>query len=201
MSPRDPLPLTTLLALVVIAAAVIGGVVLLLAARPAPVTITINPPPPTPAPEPTVTPSPLVVYVTGAVSTPGAMVTLPPGSRIADALQAAGGAAPDADLDRIDLAAVLRDGDHVHVYARGEVAQPPESVQSGSDSGGTGLVHVNRATLEQLETLPGIGPALAQRIIDYREAHGAFASLEALMDVSGIGERTIERLDGLVAFD
>jgi competence protein ComEA len=185
---------------VVIAVAVIGGVVLLLASRPAPVSITINPPPPTSAPAPTVTPSPLVVYVTGAVNQPGAMVTLPPGSRINDALAAAGGASADADLERIDLAALLRDGDHVHVYARGEA--PPQSEVAQPDSAsGTMLVHVNRATREELETLPGIGPALAQRIIDYRATHGAFASLESLMEVSGIGERTIEQLDGLVAFD
>ncbi|MCC6802164.1 MAG: helix-hairpin-helix domain-containing protein [Anaerolineae bacterium] len=192
--------LPTLLAVVIIAAAVLVGVVLLMASRPAPVTITINPPPPTPAPTPTFTPSPAVVYITGAVNQPGALVTLPAGSRVNDALAAAGGAAADADLERIDLAALVRDGDHIHVYRQGEAAL--ELVSPGDTSGGsTALVHVNRATQTELETLPGIGPALAGRIIAYREAHGAFTSLQSLTEVSGIGERTIEQLDGLVAFD
>ena len=194
--------LPTLLAVVIIAAAVLGGVVLLMASRPAPVTITINPPPPTPAPTPTFTPSPVVVYVTGAVNQPGALVTLPAGSRVNDALAAAGGAAADADLERIDLAALVHDGDHIHVYRVGEAAQALEPAPSGGSSdGATALVHVNRATQEELESLPGIGPALAGRIIAYREAHGAFTSLQSLTEVSGIGERTIEQLDGLVAFD
>ncbi len=197
---RDTSPLPTVFAFLVIAAAVIGGVVLLLASRPAPVSITINPPPPTPAPTATATPAPMEVYVTGAVNQPGAVVTLPPGSRVHDALDAAGGAAPDADLERIDLAALVHDGDHIHVYRVGESAAPIDSGQPQA-SADQNVVHVNRATLEELETLPGIGPALAQRIIDYRTTNGAFTSLESLMEVSGIGARTIERLDGLVAFD
>jgi competence protein ComEA len=184
--------------MLVVAAAVIGGMVLLIAARPAPVSITINPPPPTPAPASTATPAPLVVYVTGAVNQPEILVTLEPGSRVADAVQAAGGAAPDADLERIDFAALLTDGATIHVYAVGETAQ---ASGGGVSAAPDKLVHVNRATLEELETLPGIGPALAQRIIDYRTANGAFTSLESLTAVSGIGERTIARLDGLVAFD
>jgi len=94
----------------------------------------------------------------------------------------------------------VQDGVTIHVYAQGEAVQ--------ADDGGSALaaapdtiVHVNRATLEQLETLPGIGPALAQRILDYRSANGPFASLESLTAVSGIGERTIAKLEGLVAFD
>lgn len=190
--------LAPLAALLIIAAAVVGGSVLLLASRPAPVHITINPPAPTALPPPTATPAPVGVYVTGAVNQPDQVWVLPPGSRVEDAVRAAGGAAPDADLERVNLAAVLRDGDHVHVYRQGETAQ---SVETAPGQGGAALVHVNTATLEELDTLPGIGPALAQRIIDYRTANGAFASLEALLDVSGIGEHTIEQLDGLVAFD
>lgn len=193
--------LPTLLAVVIIAAAVFGGIVLLLASRPAPVTITINPPPPTPAPTPTITPSPAVVYITGAVVQPGAIVTLPVGSRVNDALAAAGGAAADADLERIDLAALVHDGDHIHVYRLGEAAQALDPDQPETSPDGTVLIHVNRATQAELESLPGIGPALAGRIIAYREANGAFASLQSLTEVSGIGERTIEQLDGLVAFD
>lgn len=191
MPPRAPSPLSAVLALCIIAAAIIGGVVLLIVARPAPVTITINPPPAT------ATAAPLVVYVTGAVNQPETMVTLSHGSRIADAVAGAGGAAPNADLARVDMAALLRDGDTVHVYALGEAPEVPLNAASMDQP----VVHVNRATLAELETLPGIGPAIAQRIIDYRTANGNFTSLESLMAVSGIGERTIEALDGLVVFD
>lgn len=196
MPPRTPHPTALIAALLVIALAVIGGMVLLVAARPAPVSITINPPPATPEPAPTLTPAPMMVYVTGAVSQSG-VVTLSPGSRVQDALLAAGGAAANADLERLDMAALLHDGDTIHVYAQGEASQP--SLEQPDMPGG--VVHVNRATLEELDTLPGIGPALAQRIIDYRTANGAFTSLQELTEVSGIGDRTIEALEGLVAFD
>ena len=199
---REPTPLALIAALLIVAATVVGGVVLVLAARPAPVTITINPPPAPPTLTPTGTPAPLAVYITGAVNIPGIVVTLPAGSRIQDVLAAAGGAASDADLDRIDLAARVSDGDHIHVYQRGEAAQPADNAQSspGNDAASK-VVHVNRATLEELETLPGIGPALAQRILDYRSTHGNFTSLESLTAVSGIGEHISQSLSGLVAFD
>ncbi len=193
---RGSSPLALIAALGIVAAAVVGGAVLLIASRPAPVTIIINPPPPTPEASPTATPAPITVYVTGAVNQPETVVSLPAGSRIKDAVDAAGGASADADLEQIDLAAPLHDGDHVHVYARGESVQVPLS-STASDS----LVHVNRATLEELETLPGIGAVLGQRIIDYRTAHGAFTSLDDLLAVSGIGDHVIQEIQGLVAFD
>jgi len=200
---REPTPFALIAALLIVAVTVVGGVLLLMAARPAPVIITINPPPPTPTIAPTATPAPLAVYVTGAVNKPGSVVTLPAGSRIQDALAAAGGAAPDADLDRVDLAAMISDGQQIHVYRHGEPAQmvDPSQSSTASDSASTAVVHVNHASLEQLETLPGIGPALAQRIIDYRTANGNFTTLESLTAVSGIGEHTIQLLTGLVAFD
>lgn len=189
-------------ALLVVAVAVVGGALLLIASRPAPVVITINPPPPTSTPVPTVTPSPVTVYITGAVNQPGSVVTLAAGSRVKDALDAAGGASANADLERIDLAAPLHDGDHIHVYQIGESDQPIVDNSSGSQAQTADtLVHVNSATLEQLETLPGIGPALAQRIIDYRTANGPFADLQSLTAVKGIGDSIVQKLNGLVAFD
>lgn len=201
MPPRSPSPspLPTLIAFCILAAAVLVGAVLLILSRPAPVTITINPPPATALPLPTSTAAPITVYVTGAVMQPESLVTLSPNSRIADAVAAAGGATGNADLSRMEMAALLRDGDNVHVYAVGEA--PLFAQSESSTSGETRVVHVNRATLEELDTLPGIGPALAQRIIDYRTANGNFTSLESLVAVDGIGERTVEGWEGLVAFD
>lgn len=199
MPPRSPSPLPTLIAFVILAAAVLVGAALLILSRPTPVTITINPPPATAMPLPTTTPAPITVYVTGAVLQPETLITLPPGSRMADAVSAAGGAAENADLSRMEMAALLRDGDHVHVYAVGEAGQVRQD--TASTAGEIGVVHVNRATLAELDTLPGIGPALAQRIIDYRTANGNFTSLESLVAVDGIGEGTVAGWEGLVAFD
>ena len=181
---------------VVLALAVGVGAILLLAMRPAPVEIAINPPIPTATALPSATPGPLLVYVTGAVNNPHQTLELVPGSRVRDAIDAAGGFTDDADLDRVNVAGALRDGDHVHVFAHGE----PDSVILPTP-GGSGIVAVNSATAAELESLPGIGPALAQRIVDYREAHGPFADLAALEDVSGIGPVILERIAELVTFD
>jgi competence protein ComEA len=188
----EPSPRTSIAAFLIVTAAVIGGVVLLVTSRPAPVRITINPP------APTATPAPIEVYVTGAVGQPNALVALPAGSRVSDALAAAGGVVPDADLTRVNLAARLRDGDQVHVYRVGE-AERPGIASSPSSTGG--VIHINRATAEELETLPGIGAVLAQRIVDDREANGAFTSLADLERVSGIGAALLSELDSLIAFD
>lgn len=176
--------------LVVLAVALVGGGLLLLAARPEPIHITINPPPPT------ATPAPLGVYVTGAVMQPETVVTLPPGSRVEDAINAAGGALVDADLEHLNLAAPLRDGDHVHVPRYGEV-----SASAGAVGSTGGALNINTATAEELETLPGIGPALAARIIAYREQNGNFTSMADLEAVSGIGPSLISQLETLIRFD
>ena len=180
---------------------IIGGGAVFVLRRPAPVTITILPPEPTATSAPTLTPTasptpgPLQVYVTGAVANPETLVTVPYGSRVIDAIEAAGGFAEDADRERVNLAEVLRDGDQVHVYA---LSEPAVSLPTPNDSG---IVYINVAAAEELEQLPRIGPALAQRIVEYREANGPFASLEDLTNVSGIGPATLEEIAPFVSLD
>ena len=188
-------PRSTIIAFVLIAGAIIGGAILLLISRPDPVQITINPPLPTATAEPTATPGPIEVYVTGAVQNPQTTHTLAAESRVEDAIDSAGGLTAEADLDRVNLAQLLRDGDQVHVPSLNE------ETTALATPGDSGLVRINSATTEQLQSLPGIGPALAERIIAHREANGPFADLAALDEVSGIGPAMLEQLDGLIEFD
>jgi competence protein ComEA len=194
-TPPEPSPFVSIAAFLIIAAAIVGGIVLLLATRPQPVQITIVPPVPTTTPAPSPTPAPITVYVTGAVAQPETLLTLPHDSRVQDAIQAAGGALANADLARVNAAAILHDGDQVHVLA---VDEPETALAT---PGGGEVVYVNTATVEQLETLPDVGPTLAQAIIDYRTANGPFADMAALDAVNGIGPRLLEGLAGRVAFD
>lgn len=185
----------TVAAFVLVIIAIVGGLVLLLMTRPTPVQITIIPPQPTATLEPTLTPAPVTVYITGAVNAPSTgTMTLPAGSRVEDALQAAGGAAANADLSKINLAAVLRDGDQVHVPTLGEI------VAIATPNTG-GVIFINTANQAELETLPGVGPALAQRIIAYREANGRIANFEQLDLIEGIGPALLENLQELVSFE
>lgn len=138
----------------------------------------------------------LVVHVAGAVEQPGVR-ELPAGSRVTDAISAAGGATDAADLDVLNLAAPVVDGQQVYVPERGEMPPPSTATQSAPGSA-TALVNINTADQTALETLPGIGPSLAQRIVDHRTEHGPFASVESLTDVSGIGPATMERIADLV---
>ena len=140
----------------------------------------------------------VVVHVTGRVAAPG-VYELPAGARLVDAVAAAGGALRNADLAALNLAAPAVDGTQVHVPRVGEVSTV--SVAGGSGVAGvdaSGKVNLNSATVAELETLPGIGPALAQRIVDHRTANGPFASVDDLDDVSGIGAATLEELRPLV---
>jgi competence protein ComEA len=143
----------------------------------------------------------VVVHVAGAVAKPG-VVTLRAGSRVVDAIDAAGGARANADLDRLNLAAKLSDGERVAVPVRGQPAPPLEpSATSGDASSGpdrSAPVNLNTASLSELETLPGIGPALAQAIIDERERAGGFRSVDDLRRVRGIGDARFAQVQPLV---
>jgi competence protein ComEA len=158
------------------------------------VQIVINPPLPTATPAPSATPPPITVYITGAVATPDQLLALPAGSRVQDALTAAGGALPEADLERVNLASRLHDGDQVDVPDKSEQAALPTANTAG-------VVDVNSATAAELATLPGIGDSLAERIVAYREANGAFADLNALDAVEGIGPGLLADIQNLVRFD
>jgi competence protein ComEA len=143
-------------------------------------------------------PAELVVHVAGKVRQPG-VVRLPVGSRVLDALEAAGGAEPGVDLTGLNLARQVGDGEQVLVG----VAAPAGVSQGGAGAApdGTstvgGTVNLNTATLEQLDTLPGIGPTLAERILQWREQHGRFTSVDELQEVTGIGPKKFEELVGL----
>ena len=139
----------------------------------------------------------LVVDVAGAVRRPG-LYRLERGSRVADAIAAAGGATGRADVDAVNLAAPLADGLQIIVPHRGPAGASALSPTGGSAPSPTAPVDLNSASVEELDALPGIGPSTAQKIVDYRQAHGAFHSLEELDAVPGIGAGRIAQLKGLV---
>ncbi len=141
----------------------------------------------------------LVVQVVGAVRRPG-LYRLPAGSRVADAVRRAGGASRRADTELINLAAPLADGVQVLVPRRGAggVAGGPSGAAAASGQP-AGPVHLNSATLEDLEELPGVGPVTAQKILDYRQQHGPFTSVDELDAVPGIGPAHMAQLRDLVA--
>ncbi len=164
-------------------------------------------------PEPSISPAvPVVLHVAGAVASPG-VVELPAGSRVHDAIAAAGGSTPAADLGRLNLASVVADGQKIHVPAHGEAL--PAGVAgtaaegtggaggaSGAGAGGTGAggtTNLNTAGVEELGTLPRVGPVLAQRIVDWRKEHGPFTSVEELDAVDGVGPKMLETLLPLVS--
>lgn len=164
------------------------------------VTLAVAPTPP--GPSTTATSGPVIVHVAGAVIVPG-VYELGPGSRVADAVEGAGGASDDADLGRINLAAPLLDGGQIYVPAVGEdglLLPPPGSASesAAAESMPSGPVDVNRASAGELESLPGVGPATAAAIIAERERNGPFASFDDLERVAGIGPAKLAGLVGLV---
>jgi competence protein ComEA len=171
--------------------------------RPQPEPFIISTPVPTATPilAPTPTPAPLRVYVTGAVHKPDVYV-LPPGSIVKDALLAAGGATDDADLERINLAVQVYDQQQIYVPRVGEDAPPiPLPGDRSSTAPLSSKVNINSASMETLDTLPGVGPAIAQRIVDYRTEHGPFATIEEIMNVKGIGPTTFDKMKDMIAVE
>lgn len=152
-------------------------------------------------------PTEVVVHVTGAVSAPG-VVDLPPGARVDDAIEAAGGPRADADLTAVNLARPAVDGEQIHVPVPGEAipsaAPGPAPADgatggagvpdAGAGAGGGATIDINTADAAALDELPGVGPAIAQRIIEHRERNGPFASVDDLEQVPGIGPATVDRL-------
>ena len=153
---------------------------------------------PSSSPQPSL-PLTIVVDIEGAVAKPGVR-ELPGGSLVADAIKAAGGFTQDADrvwvAKDLNQAEELKDHQKLYIPLVGETVEPSGRPGSGDDTGGEsgGLVNLNTATAEELEALPGVGEVTAGKIIDYREAFGPFENIEELMEVSGIGEKTFEKM-------
>jgi competence protein ComEA len=171
-----------------------SGLILLTAARPRGKPVELLPAP---------TPLPLMVDVSGAVANPG-VYTLLQDSRVQDAIEAAGGLSALADPSQLNLAARLKDGTQVFIPTLVPTLSA-ENLPSGSIRQGQpilpvtpGKVNINTAGLEELDTLPGIGPITAQKIIDYRQENGPFAAIEDIVKVDGIGPATLEKLKELI---
>jgi competence protein ComEA len=167
--------------------AIASGILFLVVAKPRGSPIRLLPPP---------TPMPLRVHVAGAVQQPG-VYSLAPGSIVEDAIRAAGGAAAGADIHRVNLAAPLLDGEKVSVPL---LVTPASQAASGSPQE-AGLLNLNEAAAGDLEALPGIGPGLAQAIVEYRESHGPFQRVEDLLLVPGIGASRLAQIRELVSLD
>lgn len=181
-----------LVALLVLA---VAGGAFFVARRPASRPIEIIPPP-SPTVAPTATAVTLLVHVTGAVVHPD-VYSLPEGSRIKQAIEAAGGPTSEADVDRLNLALIVRDGMQVYVPRRGETpAGAPAVPAGGSNPAGqsAGPININTASAAELDSLPGIGPAIAQRIVEDRAANGPFKAPEDLKRVRGIGDALFNQI-------
>lgn len=159
--------------------------------------------------KPAPTKAPIVVHVIGAVPRPG-LYQFMEGARIQDAIDAAGGLMTSANVDAINLAALLTDGQQLDIPYKSGEEQTGEDDDSSLNLPGSGdetstpspssgdRININTATVSELDSLPGIGPSLAQRIIDYRTQNGAFSTIEEIMEVSGIGPATFENIKDLI---
>ncbi|MBR2216577.1 MAG: ComEA family DNA-binding protein [Selenomonadaceae bacterium] len=138
----------------------------------------------------------ITVYVTGAVNQPG-LATLEANSRVADAVNLCGGVTPLADADNINMAQILKDGQQLKVPEKSLDSPVPDSPATPTN-GAASKVSINTADAKTLETLPGIGPAMAKRIMDFRAEEGAFTALEDLKKIRGIGEAKFAKLKDLI---
>ncbi|NJN79515.1 MAG: ComEA family DNA-binding protein [Anaerolineales bacterium] len=160
--------------------------------------------------QPAPTKAPIAVHVIGAVPRPG-LYEFVEGARVQDAIDAAGGLLSSASIESINLAALLEDGQQliipyksgqepVETFTEDELELPNDNEEptSEDENTDTDLVNINTATLEELDSLPGIGPTIAQRIIDYRDENGPFNTIEDILNVSGIGPSTFEEIQDLI---
>lgn len=170
-----------------------------------PAPIYFEPAPPTPTPMPTSTPEPVTIFINGQVEQPG-IYTLPYDSMVQDALNAAGGFTAEAFEDVVNLAQPLTDGMQVYIPAKDDsavvaiplISTPP---MTSKDELSSGLINLNSASKAELETLPGVGPSTAQKILDHREDNGPFTTIEAVMDVAGIGPAKFEQMAEFITTD
>ena len=181
----------------VMAGFVLAGVLVFVSRAPAGNAITLQPAP---------TDAPIAVHVIGAVPRPG-LYEFPEGTRIQDAIDAAGGLLAEADSASLNLAALLEDGQQLNIpYALGSepvlnattLELPSSATSTPAANPNIDLIDINTATLEEFDSLPGIGPTTAQKIVDYRDANGPFAAIEDIMNVSGIGPSTFEDIKDLI---
>lgn len=188
-----------------------GGLTLTKRIQPAP--IMIEPPAPTALPVPTATPGPLRVFVNGAVAAP-AVYELAPNAIVEQAIEQAGGFTAEANTAVVNLALPLQDGVQIYVPTLAETAEQQQAVITNPAvrSGGIELdvvqdtavandgeiVDINNASVAQLDTLPGIGPSTAQKIVEYRDANGPFATIDEIMSVSGIGPAKFEQIQSFI---
>ena len=169
-----------------------AGLLILVSGRPRGQPVTLAPPP---------THAPLQVHVSGAVNKPG-VYAMPSGSRVQGAIEAAGGLTNEADPSMLNLVAPLTDGQRLHIPSHADsTEQQSLSPVTGERSPviSPAKININTASLEELDTLPGIGEITAQKIIAYRLAHGPFPNIEAIMDVEGIGEGTFADIEQLIS--
>jgi competence protein ComEA len=167
-----------------------AGIILLVSSQPRGRAVQLQPAP---------TAAPILVHVSGSVLNPG-VYALPRSSRVQDAIQAAGGLLPEADEQILNLAAPLKDGERIKVPSQ----RPTDALLapgSAASTPGSGLINLNWATQAELESLPGIGPEMARRILDYRDQNGPFASIEAIQQVPGIGPATYARIQDRITVD